>query len=246
MVTGEQLFSLWAPKDSPWSLWAKPVLFAALAVPEPDHDLTLPDVRNFPRPPGTAAIIDVAGTDSVLFGLALTQIGYRPVPLFNSTVAPSALVDMRIIQNFLGFGAGVLRDANLPADAPPVFLLNADRLDNGRDAKKPGRYDNRWCVVAQDMPSAEFLRDHGIGQVVVVAFRVMDDLAHILCRYQDAGLSILRTPGFGTPPAPEEISRPTFYKSLIERFEVYLGLRRNAAGGFGAIVPDPQSSGGFG
>jgi hypothetical protein len=246
-INAADLFSLWAPQESPWSVWAKPVLFAEVgAAQDLDYSLPVPSPENFPRPPGTAAVVDLDGTDSILYGLALLTIGYRPVPLFNGTVAPSALVDMRVIQNFLGFGAGALRQARLSPDAPPVFLMNADRLDNKTDASKPGRYDNRWCVVPQDMPSAEFLRDHAITQIALVAQNVMDDLAHVLRRYQDAGLPISRTPDFGTPLAPIEVARPKFYKSLIERFEVSLGLRRNAAGGFGAVVPEPSSGGGFG
>jgi hypothetical protein len=246
-MTGEQLFALWAPGESPWSVWAKPVLFATLnSVPDTTIPLTLPDIANFPEPSGTAVVIDVVGTDSVLYGLSLAKIGYRPVPLYNGAVAPNAIINMGAIQTHLGYGAPILEGCAIGPSAPPVFLLNAERLDDAYGADIPGRFDNRWCVVLQDMPSIDALRDSGIKQVVLIANGVMDDLSHILCRYQDGGLPILRTPDFGTAPDPQKITRPKFYKSLVERFEVYAGLRRNAAGGFGAVVPDSNSGGGFG
>lgn len=245
-MTGEDLFALWAPAESPWSVWAKPVIFADMEyVQELDEQLTLPKVQNFPLPSNTAAVIDVDGSDSVLFGLALAQIGYRPVPLYNSGMASSMLVDMRAISNYLALGAAVLKRSTLSEEAPPAFMLNADRLDNEQGAKIPGRYDNRWCIVPQDMPSADFLKDAGITQIALVSKAVEDDLSHVLYGYQEAGIPVMRTVDFGIAPTPETIGKPKFYKSALYRLEVYAGLRRNSAGGFGGVVPDPNSGGGF-
>lgn len=245
MSIGEDLFDLWAPPESPWSVWAKPVLFAGIDNPlDATVPLEIPVVTNFPRPAGKAVVVDVPGSDAVLCGLALARAGYRPVPLFNGSVAPNMLVDMRIIANYLGFGARTLRACSLKADAPPAFLLNADRLDNAAGATKPGRYDNRWCVVPQDMPSAGYLMGEGIKQIIVVSDKVRDDLSHVLCRYQDAGIAILRAPDLATAPMPVTVSKPAFYRSLLYRLQAFSGLRRNSVGGFGAIVPNP-SSGGF-
>jgi hypothetical protein len=244
-MNNEDLFALWAPPESRWSVWAKPVLFAGLiGSPLSDSTLDIPRVGRFPLPPDTAAVIDVPGSDSVLAGLALAQAGYRPVPLYNSSVAPGMLVNMNAVAIYLKLAIDVLKRCTIGADAPPVFLLNADRLDNAAGATVPGRYDNRWCVVPQDMPSAEFLKDAGITRVALLADSVKDDLAHVLYGYQDAGLPIARTVDFGIAPTPITVTKPSFYKSALYRLEVYAGLRRNAAGGFGAVVPDPSSSGG--
>jgi hypothetical protein len=244
-MLSEALFAIWAPPDSRWSDWAKPVLFASIQEPVvSDRSLDIPRAGQFPLPPDTAAIIDLAGSDSVLSGLALAKAGYRPVPLYNSGVAPGMLVNMNAVAIYLELGADVLKTCALGAEAPPVFMLNADRLDNAAGATVPGRYDNRWCIVPQDMPSAEFLKDSGIKQIALLADGVKDDLAHVLYGYQDAGISVMRTVDFGIRPTPINVAKPSFYKSALYRLEVYAGLRRNAAGGFGAAVPDPNASGG--
>lgn len=243
----EELFNLWAPEESRWSLWAKPVLFADCreSVPlDKPLEAALPAASAFPLGRDTAAIVDVPGANSVIYGLALAGIGYRPVPLFNSSCGNNTLVDMRTVADYLVYAAANLQKLKLPAEAPPVFLLNADRMDHEGDASVPGRYDNRWCVVPQDMPSAEYLTDAGITRVALISDRVRDDLAHVLCRYQDAGIVILRTSDFRESPVKITVERPADYKSLFYRFQVFAGLRRNAAGGFGGVVPNPNSSGG--
>lgn len=246
-LSGEELYDLWAPDTSPWSVWAKPVLFAAINQGAwSSLALQIPSAAGVPAPSGTAVIVDVPGSDSVLTGLALAQRGYIPIPLYNSGCDRRGLVNMEAIANFLNYAAQARTDCRLPSDAPPAFLLNADRLDNAADARKAGRYDNRWCVVPQDMPSAAFLKNAGITRIVLIASKVMDDLSHVLLRYQEAGITIQRTADAAQLPSPVTISKPPFYRSFFQRMQVYAGLRRSAVGGFGAIVPDPATSGGFG
>jgi hypothetical protein len=96
------------------------------------------------------------------------------------------------------------------------------------------------------MPSGEYLRDHGIRQVVLIANQVMDDLSHVLRRYQDAGLAIWRSADPALAAQAITVAQPPLYRYLLYRFQAYAGLRRNSAGGFGAVVPDPNQSGGFG
>jgi hypothetical protein len=108
--------------------------------------------------------------------------------------------------------------------------------------KQPGKYDNRWSVFPQDMPSAAFLSKRGIREVIVRSDRIQDDLAHILRRYQEQGIKISMCDG--TEVREITVSKPSRFKSLFYRFGVILGLRRNAAGGFGGIVPEPSSGGG--
>jgi hypothetical protein len=89
-----EVFDAWAPRGSPWSAWAKPVLFAHLQFDEPPLqliDLPLPDV---PWAPGSGQeatlVIDLPGPNGVWMGLALAGAGYRPVPLYNACPDPSA------------------------------------------------------------------------------------------------------------------------------------------------------------
>src|SRR5437868_9305632 len=91
-LTRAQAFELWAPSSSPWSAWAKPVLFAHLP-----HVLDLapspapaPDVSSWaPSADGRSiVVVDLPGARSVRIGEALIGAGFRPVPLFNAVPGP--------------------------------------------------------------------------------------------------------------------------------------------------------------
>jgi hypothetical protein len=70
------------------------------------------------------------------------------------------------------------------------------------------------------------------------------DLAHILCRYQEAGVKIQLACGDNEIKAIT-VSKPSQFKSLFYRFEAALGLSRNAVGGFGSLIPHLQDSDGY-
>jgi hypothetical protein len=106
--------------------------------------------------------------------------------------------------------------------------------------KKPGTYDNRWCIFPQDMPSAAFLIKEGISRVIVRAESIQNDLSHILCRYQKEGIEIHFCSGEAIKKIP--ITEPLNFKSLSYRFKVILGLTRNATGGFGSKIPEATQS----
>jgi hypothetical protein len=105
----QDLFNIWAPATSIWSPWVKPVLFAHYPMPFPElSEPSLPDLSEIPSGSGGAVqerwalVIDLPGPQSVFVGLALAQMGYRPVPLFNACPPPAnypppsrlAVVDM--------------------------------------------------------------------------------------------------------------------------------------------------------
>jgi hypothetical protein len=257
-MTPEQLYDLWAPQASAWSAWAKPVLFASLPAVSglPGELPPLPDVAWAPAADaGTALVVDLRGPLAVLTGLALARRGFCPVPLFNGCSAPGMVVDVAPIQDLLARGGALLCETPPAAGAPPVFLLDADRL-SAAGGLYPGRYDNRWAVVPQDFPSASCLLRAGITAVCLAAPAVRDDLAHVLRRYQEAGLRLssiaptgmLAAPDTPVPsPQPLEVPRPRFlFRSAWYRLLVFARLRRNAAGGFGAVVPQPSSHHGHG
>lgn len=238
----EEIFEAWAPSDSPWSAWAKPVLFMQAPLDAPPLD-DLPEVGVLGHLRDSALVLDVAGNFAVQLGLALAESGFQPVPLFNCGAAHGALVNMEGVEELLTAGAYRLRKLKRRPDARPVFLMNADRMDNAVNAMSPGRYDNRWRLVPQDMPSADVLLSAGIKRVVVLSARVQDDLAHVLYRYQEANLQISRSASAQQLPSSMQVAKPSSYKSLWYRLGVYAGLRRNSAGGFGAIIPDVSSTG---
>lgn len=240
-------FRRWAPDNVVWAQWAKPVMFANMTgsvTTTPDPVPTLDWILRVD--PETAIVVDLPGERGVLEGLALARLGYRPVPLYNGVrgAAPSAtLVPVDKLEDALLAGAEELSRLRLPLQAPPAFLLDADRLNQA--GKRPGMYDNRWCVFPQDMPSAAFLRSKGIRRVAVRADTVMDDLKHVLHRYAEQGIGLVHHDG-KTPRDITQRVKPYGFGSLFYRLGVLLGLRPNAAGGFGGIIPEPSQSHGHG
>lgn len=254
-----ELYKLWAPEDSIWSNWAKPVLFADSTFvgsePAQTTEWQSSNIAWAPAPEsGTAIVLDLPGAHPVWYGMALSQRGYRPVPLYNGVVgpslsAPSALVNAYGILNALHAVGESLATLRLPAEAPPVFLLDENRFAGGSFAD-PGRFDNRWWVFPQDFPSANLLLSRGIRSAVLGQDRAAGpqrDLAHVLLRWQEAGIQILTCDVNGqAQPTPLQVQRPNNFRALWYQALVLAGLRRNSAGGFGAVVPQPSSGGGFG
>ena len=257
-------YKIWAPDNALWTVWAKPVLFANPTFS--DYLLHIPEINWLPEVPkaneinpnsennannDTMVIIDLPGKDGVEEGLALANIGYRPVPLYNGVNGPyesMMIVNVRDIVTALYQGADFISSLNLRPDAPPVFLLDSNRL-KGR-GKEKGKYDNRWCIFPQDMPSAPFLTKQGIKKIILRSYdnSIQNDLSHILCRYQEQGIRIFQfdgTDGYNGNAMLKEtkVSRPSQFGGFIYRFKVIAGLTRNPTGGFGGQIPDQYDAG---
>lgn len=251
-MSDERIFEAWAPDGALWTPWAKPVLFANLSrfsvtIPSVDQWRSL-DVSQIPSARGrTAIIVELPGIESVLTGLALANQGYRPVPLYNVNVGPNAVIDVDAIAGALRLGADAMRDMRIAPDAPPAFLLDSNRMRPSR-VLAPGKFDNRWIVMPQDFPSATALLSRGISEVVVIVAGdnpVRGDLAHVLLRWQRAGLAILGVDPTGSkPPREVRIEPPSLFRRAWYRLIALAGLRRSNVGGFGAQIPEEQEGGG--
>lgn len=131
-------------------------------------------------------------------------------------------------------------------NAPPAFLLDADRRTSRRRALGPGDFDNRSVSFPTDFPSASFLISHCVRRVVLVqstSSQPQSDLAHTLRRWQDGGVQMLRC-SMGQPDQPEtfNVDRPRWYRAIWYQLLASAGLRRNILGGFGGILPDVEGS----
>src|SRR2546423_1296986 len=142
MMNKDEIFSIWAPDESPWSRWTKPVLFAYLDLVPSDTSITdaAIDVSWSPSPDEKVALVlDLPGSEGVLAGVALATRGYRPVPLYNAvpmpvgeplldprTGRPMAAVNVLPIISALKKGADQLARLNLPFDPHPALLLDAN------------------------------------------------------------------------------------------------------------------------
>ena len=241
-----KIFKIWAPDNIFWTQWAKPVLFASkIPVEFPETiSLNIPEtswLSSYQQ--NTALIIDLPEVTGIEESLALAKTGYRPVPLYNGVYGEKAsimTVDVRLLARALFSGAEILSSVYIRNDAPPVFMLDSRRMNGFR--KVPGQYDNRWCVFPQDMPSASVMINQGINRIIVrteknPGQKIKEDLSHVLFRYQEAGIKIQHTYGNNEEPKNINISKPSHFKSLFNRFYMNFVLSRNSVGGFGALIP---------
>jgi hypothetical protein len=264
MMNDDEIFPIWTPAASPWSRWAKPVLFAHLHAampPGPVPEMTYEVNWSPPSDGKTALVLDLPGAEGVLIGVALAARGYRPVPLYNALPLPCgesvidpmsgravAAVDVLPIISALIRGAEQLAQSKLPFDAPPAFLLDANRYGYGRKME-PDEFDNRSISFTTDFPSAIFFASAGIKRVVLVQKSQVEpkpDLTHSLRRWQDAGL-LLERKGLDCPGPPErfQVARPPWYGAMFQRALSSIGLRRAgmAMGGFGSWMAESSSGG---
>lgn len=166
MMNNLDTYKIWAPDDALWTQWAKPVLFMHKPIMKKDR-LPVPEVEWIENTvSNTMIIVDLPGQRGVTESLALARLGYRPVPLYNGVNAQysSMVVPVYDIVSALFRGANELCTFNIRPDAPPVFMLDSNRMNES--GKQPGKYDNRWCVFPQDMPSAAFIiKEHSCNDL---------------------------------------------------------------------------------
>ena len=255
----EEVYLAWAPPDSIWSPWAIPVPFAQISCVSLDALQEVDTGNNLPGglipAPDLAVILDLPGDQAVRLSLALAARGFRPVPLIDGspgpqiasifpsldaagpTGPPAIAVDMMQTLRWLCIGVAHLASLSISANASPAFFLDALRTGSGRNLG-PEVFDNRWKTLPQDFPSAKFLLEHGIGRILLIqdaAAQPAEDLAHVLLRWQQAGLAIFAASAADVDaPRLITVRRPSQFRALWYRALALLGLRRGSAGGFGA------------
>jgi hypothetical protein len=247
--SSEDAFGAWVAEGALWCQWAKPIAFVqggGLFKPEPIVDANLPVIPG-PLDSSSAIVVDLPGAEAVYAGLALAEHGFRPVPLFNGTSGPSAVIDVAPISRALWAGMERLARRGLALDAPPAFLLDSRRSGGIRDPG-PGAYDNRWIALPQDFPSGALLASRGITGATLVQRggpTIPSDLEHVLRRWQDHGLRI-RVVNLATGrTADVVVPKPSRFRLAWYAAIALLGLRRSNVGGFGSSVPEQTTGGGF-
>jgi hypothetical protein len=269
-MTQQDVYDAWAPAASEWSQWVKPVLFAHLPVTGAvGADMSIAGGLAERLPPSdraTALVLDLPGALGAEMAGSLLERGYRPVPLYNSCPppepashvsffsslssegAPSAgppAVDVQPILRALQTNAPLLQGAHLPPDAPPAFLLDANRRTGQIGfVSEPGAFDNRSISLPTDFPSSNFLLSRRIRRVVLAqqhAIQPEADLSHTLLRWQRAGVSIMGiTLGPDTDvrlPQRVTVRRPPLFRNAWYGLMARMGLRPHPLGGFGGLLP---------
>jgi hypothetical protein len=158
-------------------------------------------------------------------------------------------VDVQPILDALQNNASLLQRTNLPAGAPPAFLLDANRrMGQMGFISGPGAFDNRSISLPTDFPSSNFLLSRGIREVVLAQQHAMEpeaDLSHTLLRWQQAGVVITAIPLApdvdARVPRPITVRRPPRFRSAWYGLMARMGLRPHPLGGFGGLLP--QASG---
>lgn len=252
-----EIFSAWVPDESIWSVWAKPVLFAYMARGATSIEVaeSLAAVEIWPPPAlsdRAAIFLDLPGAEGVRVALKWAAAGYRPVPVYNAapgeggmpTAMATDVVEVRPILYSLFAGAAMMARLRLPTDAPPMFMLDANRRVGVR-AALAGSFDNRSISLTTDFPSAQFLISKGIRRVLLVqagSLVPQTDLAHTLLRYHENGIEIVSRIATSIEPArPILVARPAWYRRAFQRMLAVMGLRRNFLGGFGGTLPEPSA-----
>jgi hypothetical protein len=209
----------WASGNDPWSVWVKPVLFAALdgssdpasrereprpLPPSPEWfkacviDPLVEESARTSRdahpyrsavPQDAALVIDLPGAEGAMLGVHAAGLGFRPVPLYNALASTRAVVDVYPILDVLVDGAH--RVASVPVGAPPAFLLDAERMGEQRNVRV-GVLDNRSVCRPSDFPSADTLKAAGVRRVVLISNAPAFDLVRVLVGWQSAGLVFWR------------------------------------------------------
>jgi hypothetical protein len=247
-----EIHRAWAPTGGTWSPWVKPVLFAAIdedaesapipAAPEWLHSAFEAMTKAQKEPyreshalRDVAVVIDLPSDEGAKLGVALTEHGFRPIPLYNALPSRVAIVDVRPLMVALAEHAEHV--AKVPLTAPPAFLLDANRMGRGRDVR-PGRFDNRSTCRASDFPSSDALREAGIRRVLLMTDEVQEDLEPIALAWQAAGLALWRTSGGG---AAALTLRESWFGRRLWNERGRSAFGRGAAGAYGALSVAPST-----
>jgi hypothetical protein len=266
-MIGKELFETWAPRNSTWSQWVSPALFAQIECAdvgaEAGVDARAPIWHEHKARPHRAVVIDLPGADSIRLALVLAERGYRPVPVINASPGPMGLqlnflppanvshqpivvLDMSSLVREICIGTAFLQKLTFAPDAPPVFVLDALRL-RGTNPIRDDVFDNRWMVFPQDFPSARFLADKKIQRLTLVQTEKahpLEDLSHVLLRRQEAGIEIFaRASGDTGAPSRITVSKPSRFRNSWYRALATVGLRRSSVGGFGSFIPETSATG---
>ena len=203
-MIGKEIYKIWAPYGKKWVDWVRPVPFINIDTQKTSQefiDYSIPDIFYIKEVlKDTIIIIDIDGVDSIREGIALSRLGYRPIPIFNGTnptLGSKATTNNAIIENLLVWGALELKNIKIENEAPPVFLLDSNRLN--RYKINSSIFDNSWDIYPQDIPSPQYLLKNGITKIIVRGNSLHNDLSKVLYKYQKNNIKILFTDGYEVP-----------------------------------------------
>lgn len=143
----------------------------------------------------TAFVVDLPGRASVAFGAGVADRA-RVVTTFDNYPHPLGVTPSHeTLAAMLNYAAETeSKQESLPDNAPPVFLLDSQRLAPYKDAD--AQFDNRYVAK---LPSAQKLQEAGIKSIVYVTpdrtrAEELDDLNEDFVDYKNRGLNVAMLP----------------------------------------------------
>ena len=247
MNRAKEVFKVWAPEGSPWSKWVKPVMFQYVTGEAKGMEpKSLSWIKNVP--PQSMLIIDKKGGEGVIEGINVAAHGYIPIPIYNGSSAKDNkdnLIDHSDILQALVEGEQALQKIDLQSLAQPAFLIDSRRMSTVGIGQSV-RHDNRWEVVANDMPSATYILAQGIKNIVVRGEVIEIDLDEILHGYKLAGIKIFFSED-GTDVVEEAIvEEPTLWEKFGDMFTGNTRGRRWVVRGRRTVHRNPKYYSGSG
>jgi hypothetical protein len=209
-----ELVTLLAP-DPHLARFAVPTLFQALAEPAnqsllqmmrpfypPDADPVfergeaLRKLHQQPDAPRDLAVFcDLPGPLSVAFAAAMAA-RFCPVFTFDNWPHPLGVVPSHMTLGACLYYLPLFRDSaqTRPRPAPPLFVLDANRLNPYRD--QPDQFDNRYVAP---VPSASALTAAGIKRILYIrpdaaSLTELDDLNADFVSWEQAGIPVRAVP----------------------------------------------------
>lgn len=150
----------------------------------------------------TAIIVDLPGPDSAAFGAGLAEAAHL-ITTFDNFPHPLGVVPSHETLAAMLFYAGEIeaKQAAAPASAPPVFLLDSNRLRTYTDADS--QFDNRYLAK---LPPAQQLQEMNVKSVIYVVpdrtrTEELDDLNEDFVEYKNKNLNVAMLPMSDFVPA---------------------------------------------
>ncbi|MCS6805099.1 MAG: hypothetical protein NZ823_08150 [Blastocatellia bacterium] len=163
-------------------------------------------LANAQNPGETAFIVDMPGRQTLALGAGLAEHG-QLVTQFDNFPHPLGVTPSHETLAAMLYYAGEIQEkqARVSATAPPVFLLDSNRLAPYSDADT--QFDNRYLAK---LPSAEKLRERGIKNVIYIMpdrtrSDELDDLNEDFVDYKNKGLNMMILPLSDFQPVDEVV-----------------------------------------
>jgi hypothetical protein len=161
----------------------------------------------------TAIIVDLPGAESVAFGAGMADVAHLITTFDNFPHPLGVTPSQNTLAAMLYYANEVeTKQSKVAANAPPVFLLDSNRLANYTDEEK--QFDNRYLAK---LPSAQAFKERGVKSIIYVTpdrnrKEELDDLNEDFVDYRSQGMNVAMMPLSDFVQATEPTTnRRTYY-----------------------------------